>query len=178
MKGLGRKALDRRGAAAVELVLILPVLLGLLAFAVDAGRMLADYHAVSKSVRDAARFLARAHPGAGSCIAGSLDRTQTDVARAVRLAMTGRIDGDPAREGLVAGWSATSLSEAATGISITLECAGNAGRALGGLYADRAAIPSVVVQARVPFSFGLGRFLGLSPGMVLDVAHKTPCTGV
>lgn len=176
MSGRGKRACA--GTAAVELVLVLPLLLALLALAIDGGRFLADYHAVSKSVADAARFLARTGAGPEACVSGALDRAQLNVARAVRLTMTGRIDGDPAADSLVAGWTAADLSEAATGVSITRECLDNSGAALGGLYAGSAAIPSILVEARVPFRFGLGRVLGLGPTMTLNVAHKTARTGV
>ena len=177
MSGRTRSARPCAGIAAVELVLVLPVLLALFALAVDGGRLLADYHAVAKSVRDAARFLARADAVPATCVPGSLDRAQPDVARAVRLAMTGRVDGDPAADALVAGWSAPDLSEAATGVRVRLECLNNAGAGLAGLYGGRAAIPSVSVEARVPFSFGFGRTLGLGPSMTLRVAHTTAHTG-
>jgi len=177
MSGPGIMFCTCRGSASVELVLVLPVLLVLLALAVDGGRMLADYHKVSKSVRDAARFLARAESGDDNCVPGGLDRSQSSVAGAVRLTMTGRIDGDPATEGLVAGWTAADLSEATTGVSVTLECLNNLGGALRGFYAQSTAVPSIVVRARVPFRFGPGRVFGLGPVITLKVAHKTARIG-
>ena len=178
MSGPGASMGTRDGIAALELVLVLPILLALLALAVDGGRLLADYHAVSKSVRDAARVLARAEAVPGPCVPGAFDRARPEVARAIRLAMTGAIDGDPAAGSLVAGWSAADLGEAETGIRVSLECLGNAGAGLAGLYEGRGAVPSVVVEARVPFSFGFGRTLGLGPRMTFRVAHKTAQTGV
>ncbi len=166
------------GAAAVEFVLILPLLLGVFALAVDGGRMLADYHSVSKSVRDATRFLARTQVGSGTCTPGKLDRGRPNVASAIRLVLTGRIDGDPATENLVGGWRAEDLSEAATGIGVSVECLDNTGAALNGLYAGVAGIPVVVVRARVPFQFGPARALGLGPSFSLNVAHKSAVTGV
>ncbi len=177
-----RRPTGRRqaGTASVEFVLILPLLMALFALAVDGGRMLGDYHTVSKSVRDAARFLARAEPGiaAGRCMAGNLDRGRANVSSAIRLAMTGRVDGDPASDGLVIGWHAANLSEAATGIGVTLECLDNASGTLDGLFAGAAAVPSIVVRARVPFRFGPARALGLGPAFTLQVAHKTARLGV
>ncbi len=162
----------------MEFVLILPLLLALFALAVDGGRMLADYHAVSKSVRDATRFLARTEARPGACAAGNLDRGQANVAGAIRLVLTGRIDGDPFTENLVGGWRAENLSEAATGIGVSLECLDNSGAALNGLYAGVVAIPVVVVRARVPFQLGPARSLGLGPSFSLSVAHKSAVTGI
>ena len=46
-----------RGAAAAEFVLVLPLLLILVFAAVEVGRLMHDYHVVTKSVRDATRYL-------------------------------------------------------------------------------------------------------------------------
>ncbi|MFQ5772983.1 MAG: TadE/TadG family type IV pilus assembly protein [Kiloniellaceae bacterium] len=171
----------RQGVAAVEFVLVLPLLLVLLALVVDAGRLLADYHAVSKSVRDATRYLSRAEGGAGGlgldCATRSVDPASQEVRNARRLAMTGRIDGDPAREPLVAGWTATALSESATGIRISVECADNAANGLRGLYDGAARVPGVVVSASVPFRFTLGRLVRLGPSLTFTVRRKMAHTG-
>jgi TadE-like protein len=171
----------RRGSAAVEFVLVLPVLVGLSAFVVETGRLLADYHTVSKSVRGAARYLARLDGGPAGlgidCESGTLDAAALGIAESRRLAMTGRIDGDPATDPLVPSWRATDLSEAATGIRISVDCVDNASGALGGTYAGAARIPSIVVSARVPFRFGPGRVLGLDPALEFTVVHKTVFTG-
>jgi hypothetical protein len=162
-----------RGTASVEFALILPLLLVLLAVIVDGGRMLADYHAVTKSVRDAARFLAHSSAEPQTCIPGNLDRGQTQVADAIRLAMTGRVGGDPAAEGLVPGWAASDLSEAATGVALVRECFGANGT---GLYAGRTAITSIAVHASVPFRFTLARVFGLEPNLTLRVSHRAAAT--
>lgn len=171
----------RRGSAAVEFVLVLPLLVGLSAFAVETGRLLADYHTVSTSVRGAARYLARLDGGPGGlgidCDTGTVNAVAPGIVNARRLAMTGRIDGDPAIDPLVPSWRATELSEAATGVHISLDCADNADGALGGIYAGVARIPSIVVSARVPFRFGPGRLLGLDPQLEFTVVHKTVFTG-
>lgn len=171
----------RKGSAAVEFVLVLPVLIGLSAFAVETGRLLAHYHTVSKSVRGAARYLARLDGGPGGlgidCESGTLNTTGPGIGNARRLAMTGRIDGDPAVDPLVVSWRAMDLSEAATGVRVLLDCADNAGGALGGIYAGAARIPSIVVSARVPFRFGPGRLFGLDPALEFTVVHKTVFTG-
>jgi len=161
----------------------LPLLLLLLAFVVDAGRLFADYHALGKGVRDAARYLARVEGGAGGlaldCATGTVDRGAPAVQDAIRLAMTGRIDGDPAAdaETLVGGWTAPELSAAATGIRISLACTDNGANALRGLYDGAGRIPSIVVSAEVPFTLGPGRLLGLGPRLRLTRAYRTPHTG-
>jgi len=166
------------GAAAVEFILILPLLLAVFALVFDGGRMLADYHSVSKSVRDAARFLARTEAAFGPCTPRNLDRSLPNVASAIRLVLTGRIDGDPATDNLVGGWRAEDLSEAATGVGVSLECLNNADGALDGFYAGAVDISIVTIRARVPFQLGPARMFGLGPSFSLNVAHKSAATGV
>lgn len=171
-----------RGTAAVELVLILPVIVALLAVSVDMGRLLLAYHTVSKSVRAATRYLARVDGGpAGlglNCAAGRLAGESPPARAARRLAMTGRLDGDPAAEPLVPGWTATSLDAATTGIQIVLDCLDNADGALGGLYDGAARVPGIVVTATVPFRVSLGRVLGLGPTLSFTITRRMAHVGV
>lgn len=169
-----------RGTAAVELVLVLPFLLLLLAVAVDLGRLVAAYHTVSKSAQDAARYLSRLDEGAQGlvidCARGSLP-AETAAARAARrLAMTGRIDGDPARMPLVRGWTAESLTAEATGVVLAVECLDNAAGALSGAYAGRAVVPSLAVSARVSVALGFARLAGLD-AVAFTVTRRAPHTG-
>ena len=78
----------QRGTAAVELVLVLPMLLMLTFIVAECGRALVQYNTIARSVRDAARYLSVQTPG-------------THVAQARNLV----VYGNPAGEGrpLVAG---------------------------------------------------------------------------
>jgi Flp pilus assembly protein TadG len=53
-----RRPRDCRGIASVELAIALPVLLLLLTATVEVGRLLSEYDTLTKSVRNAARYLA------------------------------------------------------------------------------------------------------------------------
>lgn len=163
----GQSWRTERGIASVELALVLPLLAVLFGVIIDLGRLLADYHAVSKSVRSATRYLTRVDAGPGAlaidCAAQTLDADAPQVRDAMRLAMTGRIDGDPRGQPLVRGWTAITLTEAATGIRVRVECVDNTVAGLGGIYRGAAAVPTVIVSATVPFTFGLARIAGLGP---------------
>lgn len=184
--GIARSGRERRtgsrGVASLEFVLVLPLLLAMLALVVDLGRLLADYHAVSKSARDAARYLARVEGGAGGlaidCAAGTLEPTSVEAGNALRLTLTGRIDGDPATQALVAGWRALSPGEAGASVTIAVECENNAGGALQGLYDGADRVPSVVVTATVPFRFSLARLVGLGPALDFTVRRRMAYVGV
>ncbi len=168
--------------AAVELVLILPVCLLLLVVIIDFGRLYYDYHAVSKSVRDATRYLSRVPGGAAGldidCNSQTLvenaDPGKTLVENARRLAMTGRFDGNPSTEPLVSSWTAPSLTELATGIAVSVKCVANPMGAvtLVGFYEGDTLIPSIVMIAEVPFNFQLSQLISIGPVITLTISHK------
>lgn len=169
-----------RGTAAVELVLMLPLLLLLLAVAVDLGHLLAAYHTVSKSTQDAARYLSRLDEGTQGlvldCAGGTLSVESPAARAARRLVMTGRIDGDAARMPLVRGWTAATLSPEATGVELAVECLDNAAGALAGAYATRASVASLAVSARVPVPLSFARLAGLDT-VAFTVTRRAPHTG-
>jgi len=85
---------DRRGASVLEMTVMMPFLLFLAFGVIEFGRALYHYHAINKSVRDAARFMARVRlscdpPPSTTCT--PVDAT--DEARAKNLALTGQISG-------------------------------------------------------------------------------------
>ncbi len=178
----GRFWRARGGIASVEFVLILPVLLLLLAVIIDFGRLYYDYHAVSKSVRDATRYLSRVEGGTAGlnidCTAGTLVANTGPgkilVENARRLAMTGRFDGNPSTEPLVDSWTSTSLTELATGIEVSVEGAANpiGGVTLVGFYDSVTCIPSIIMSAEVPFSFRLGQLIAIGPDITFTITHK------
>ncbi len=57
---------DSRGIAAVEFAIVLPFLMLMLFGMIEIGRALFHYHAVTKSVRDATRYLTRVGMTCGS----------------------------------------------------------------------------------------------------------------
>ncbi|MEM9011868.1 MAG: TadE/TadG family type IV pilus assembly protein [Pseudomonadota bacterium] len=65
--GVERFKRDKRGAATVEFVIALPVLLAVLVFSTQYGRAMQVRNALDVAVRDAARFLSRA-PLAGDSV--------------------------------------------------------------------------------------------------------------
>lgn len=105
---------NQLGLAAIEFVLVLPVLL-LLAFSIiDFGRLLFQYDALTKSTRDAAKYVARAVKPASNALATELSAYNTIVEEAQRLALCGDITltnpADCASNALVQGLSASNIS--------------------------------------------------------------------
>ncbi|MBP2316724.1 TadE/TadG family type IV pilus assembly protein [Azospirillum soli] len=81
---------DRRGSAMVEAALVLPLVMTLTFGLIEMGRALHHHHVLSKSVRDAARYLARVPLG---CPATVDANWATASATAKTLALTGRMNG-------------------------------------------------------------------------------------
>ena len=63
---------SQRGVALVEFALILPLLLLMSFIVIDYSRALYQYNTLTKSVRDAARFLSMQSPGSGGAQAKNL----------------------------------------------------------------------------------------------------------
>ncbi len=86
----------------MELVSILPLLVLMLFGTVEIGRMLFDFHAASKSVRDATRYLTRIDAAALglACPAATENNAAAEVINAKNLALrgSGRADRVTARK--------------------------------------------------------------------------------
>lgn len=91
----------QRGLAMVEFAIILPLLLFLLFATAEVGRALYEYNALTKSVRDGARYLVDKSQGT----TGVLIIPAADMAVARNLVVFGNPSGtgDPLLEGLQAG---------------------------------------------------------------------------
>jgi Flp pilus assembly protein TadG len=173
VKGL---AWSRNGTAAVEFAMVLPLVLMLLFAGIEIGRLLTDFHAVNKSVRDAARYLARVElncpgvaPSSGplaSYIANGADET---IAR--NLAMTGAADNPAAStDYLLRYWTDTST------VSTTVNCIANTGQ-YEGVFLDMPLVPQITMTAAVPFNFMWGDlFIGMS-SITMTVKHTETSFG-
>ena len=105
----------RQGVAAVEFVLCLPLIALMLFGTIDIGRLLFDYQAVSKSVRDATRYLARIPAGTLGLTCGGVTGA-APIAEARNLALRGTIDTtDPYLLGFWTDPTAASSARAVTG---------------------------------------------------------------
>jgi Flp pilus assembly protein TadG len=91
-----------RGVATIEMAIVLPLLLLLLTATVEIGRLLAEYDALTKSVRDAARYLAS---NAALGTTGVVSITPAVQTATQNLVVSGNVNGTggPLLTGLVAG---------------------------------------------------------------------------
>ena len=152
---------DQRGAALLELTLVLPVLMTIGLGAVEFGNMLYNWHLVANGVRDAARY------AAGLQVNAAL----TD---AKYIALTGTLTapGNPCTTCRVKFWN--QLSQ----VTVTYSAVANNDGAGNKLYRGGATIPLVTVSASVPYqSLGLLGYLGMG-AQTINVSHQERLFGI
>ncbi|PCI33587.1 MAG: hypothetical protein COB54_04655 [Alphaproteobacteria bacterium] len=150
---IGGSLKNKLGSAAVEFAMILPLMIIFLAVVIDFGRLMMDYHAASKSVRDASRYLTRVEVTCDA--AGGAVNNAQDITIAKNLALSGSINAPAVGDYLLSYWTDPST------IMITITCIENTGQ-YEGRYTSIAYIPSLTVTATVPFTllFGVIAFSG------------------
>jgi Flp pilus assembly protein TadG len=156
----------RGGIAAVELALILPLFPLMLFGTIEIGRMLFDYQAASKSVRDATRYLTRIDSTAlGLACPTTIDNAAAEVTNAKNLALRGTID--TSKPFLLPYW--TDLNS----VSVTMgPCIDNTAATYQGFYAGVQQIPNITVTATVPMPLMNGWLLGLGDTLTFTISHK------
>lgn len=130
---------DNRGAAAAELVLILPLAILMMVVAMEAGNYLYQEHQVVKGVRDAARFASRLPFTAYNCTAASANANLaagTNWTSIANVAVYGMPSPPTGQEKRVWTWNADT-----TDISIQYACVANT----TGIYSDAGFAPQITV---------------------------------
>jgi len=156
----------RNGIAAVEFALILPVLAVMLFGMIDLGRLLTDYHLVSKSVRDATRYLSRADATAMALTCATLNDASQPIIEAKNLALTGRIDGNPNTEPLLNYWRNPAT------ITVTPSCRDNSAPTYSGFFEGVPNIQVITVSAAVQFPLLNGWVLDRGATLTFAVLHQ------
>ncbi len=160
----------RQGVAAVEFVLILPLIALMLFGTIDIGRLLFDYQAVSKSVRDATRYLTRVNKATlGLTCAGVTGAGP--IAEARNLTLTGSTI-NPGLFGskpyLLGYWTD------ANSISVGSSCEPNTAdpKTYQGFFSAMDQIPSITVSATVSFPFLSGWVPGMGGTLTFKISHE------
>lgn len=147
---------DRRGSAAAEMALVLPLLLILMFGTFELGYYFLSEHVVQKAVRDAARYAARLPISEYPSCAMTPGATQ----QVQLVARTGQPDGTEER---LRGWTENAMTE------VSVDCV--ASGTYGGVFEDFPdGVPVVTVTAAVPYPTLFGTF-GLSN------ASSASCSG-
>jgi Flp pilus assembly protein TadG len=153
-----------RGAAAVEFAMILPLLILMVVGFAEIGRILQYHHMISKSVNDAAHYLARVS-----------DPTAANAKTvACNLAKSGQVTGTPLLlsffdpPGACYSDDSTECSNNANRLCITITSIDNS----AGTFKGAATLYAVEVTASVPFGPGLWGVIGLGNNLSFLVSHE------
>lgn len=154
----------RHGSAAVEMVLVVPLLTGLLFGALELGRYFLDEHALIKAVRDGARFAARQNFSDMPCTGQPSPAKVTAIRNLVRF-------------GNVAGSGNPRIRYWRTNSTIAVSVTCTAGDWSGIYRKSLQGAPVVTVSAAVPYVPLVGT-LGLStPALQLRAQAQSAVMG-
>jgi Flp pilus assembly protein TadG len=150
------------GSAVLEGALVVPVAIILMAGGVEFGRLFSAYGTANKSMRDAARYLARVPDKDASGNLTSAYICGWGLTNAKDLAMYGKMNPNIALDPpLIPGWTDSN--------TVTLQSP-----ACGGAIAEPVIID---LRAAVPYSGFMFNVVGLSNSWTLSVGHQEPAIG-
>ena len=169
MSWLRRAWRSQGGIASVEFVLILPLIALMLFGTIDIGRLLFDYHAVSKSVRDATRYVARSDEAVlfsdfATCTVDPTTAAGSPTQNARNMALTGTVD--------LSGDYILNYWTDATTVTVSSVCFDNSAGTYQGFYAGRTNIPIVSVAATASFPLLNGWLLGRDSNLTFTISHE------
>ena len=141
---LRRLIADCRGSAAVEMMLVTPILALIMAGSAEMGRYFYQEHVLTKAVRDGAVFAARYPIDKFNCTTNVVDPSIVTSTRS--LVRTGALSGGT---DLLPWWTATS----GVIFTMTVACTKVAnGTTLGGIYtANGGNVPVLKIEATLPY---------------------------
>lgn len=159
----------RRGAAAVEMALVLPLLLVLLFGSVELGNYFMNEHSLAKAVRDGARFAARQSFVDYTSCSGAPGGTVVNDTR--NIVMNGYLAG---------GTAVLTPNIEAADINVETSCSATAGgEDMEGIYRGRASGAQIVtVSASVDYRPVLGSFGFSGMGATLNARSQAAVTGI
>ena len=144
LRCMARLIANCRGAAAIEMALVMPILTVIMAGSAEIGRYFYQEHVLLKSVRNGTVFAARAPIDKFNCTSLAIDSAVINNTRS--LVRTGELSG---QNDLLKAWAATS----GVSFTMTLTCPTAVGSTtLGGIYnANGGKVPVITVTAILPY---------------------------
>lgn len=161
-----RLLLDRSGAAAAEMALMVPLLLTLMVGSFELGNYFWNSHIVTKAVRDGARYASRQSFDNFDCTASNV--APGVVTNTQNLTRTNQVaSGGTAR---LPGWTQ------ANSVAVTMrpDITGT----YGGFYVGMACVPVVIVTATVPYRSLFGVLGFNTTGLNLTANSEVPVMGL
>lgn len=161
-------ASDRRGVAAAEMAMVVPLLMVVMFGTFELGNYFYDNHIVIKGVRDGARYASRLGFAKYTCPSTVDTATATAINNVTRTGQTAA-GGTPR----LWNWNNASM------VSVTLACTSNSSSTYSGIYEGHANVPVVRVTAIVPYSslFGIAGFATAS-ALTITAESEIPVMGV
>lgn len=162
---------DRRGAAAAEMALVIPLLLGIMFGSVEIGNYFYNEHKLVKSVRDGARFAARQKLLLSVC-SGAPPQTVIDDTKL--MVRKGTLDSTA--NDLLPNWAAATAT-----FTMTMSCQTTVGAyTVAGIYTNVAAgAPTVSLNVQLPYRPVLGMPYGFSgKGLALNASQTAAVSGL
>jgi len=154
---------DRSGVAAVEMVLVTPLLMAIIFGAFEAGNFFWNEHVVVKAVRDGARFAGRQSFSKYDCSSITDAAVATQIKNMTR---TGQTTGGTAR---LNGWTDAQ-------VSISVSCSGGT---TTGIYTNHVGgAPVVTVSAAVPYTSLFGTLGFDTTGFNLNASAQSAVMGI
>ncbi|QIK95674.1 pilus assembly protein [Sphingomonas sp. HDW15A] len=169
MMGLSKMLRDRGGSAAVEMVMVTPLLLTIMFGATELGRYFWSEHQLIKAVRDASIWASRQTIDNFNCATSTVSTTVTNATR--NLVKTGVASGGTNR---LPNWSNAGAS-----ITLSLNCVTAAGgTTLAGIYtANAGKVPVLTITATLPYNSIMHGF-GLNRTFTMQASQQTAVMGV
>jgi Flp pilus assembly protein TadG len=163
MRTLTNLLAERRGSAAAEMALSLPILLVLTFGTFELGYYFRCEHIVQKAVRDASRYAARL-PMANY---PSCTPTAAAEAQIQKVARTGRPDGTVQR---LQGWTADNMVK----VQVSCDTSGT----YTGIYSEfPMGVPKITVSASVPYPSVFGTMGLPAPTLKLNAQSQSAAYG-
>ena len=160
---------DRSGSAAVEMVMVTPLLLTIMFGATELGRFFWSEHQLIKAVRDASIWASRQTIDNYNCGTSTVSTAVTNATR--NLVKTGVASGGTNR---LPNWSNGGAS-----INLSLSCVTSAGgTTLAGIYtANGGQVPILTITATLPYNSIMHGF-GLNQTFTMQASQQTAVMGV
>ena len=165
--------LDRRGAAAAEMALVMPLLLTILIGSVELGNYFYNEHVLVKAVRDGARYAARQDWSYYACSGAPSGTVEADTKNLVRTMLlaggTNRVPGIDDTE--------ITLS---TNCQTTAQDDASATENMSGIYRGKVGgAPVITVSASMPYTPVIGAAFGFSgAGFRLNASQQAAVMGL
>ena len=159
---------DRRGAAAAEMALVLPLLLVIMFGSLELGNYFMNEHTLVKAVRDGSRFAARQSFANYTSCSGSPGGTV--VADTKNVVMNG----------VLAGGTIITPNIKVADVTVTTSCMTQAGgQTMSGIYNGRASGAQIVtVNATVDYRPVISAFGFTGIGLKLNAASEAAVSGL